>query len=52
MAAVAGLFRAALAGRAAPAEMGARLAELCPGAEFANGYVHGRPGHLYVEADD
>jgi collagenase-like PrtC family protease len=52
MAAVAGLFRAALAGRTAPAEMGARLAELCPGAEFANGYVHGRPGHLYVEADD
>lgn len=51
MAAVAALFRGTLDGSLDPAEAGARLAELCPGAEFANGYVHGREGHLFVEQD-
>lgn len=51
MVAVAALFRAVLAGGLDPAEAGARLAALCPGAEFANGYVHGREGHLFVEGD-
>ena len=36
----------------AAAEAEDRLAALCPGMEFANGYVHGRPGHLFVEAGD
>jgi O2-independent ubiquinone biosynthesis protein UbiV len=51
MVAVAGLFRDTLAGRADPAEAAGRLADLCPGAEFANGYIHGREGHLFVETD-
>ncbi|TAN60139.1 MAG: U32 family peptidase, partial [Magnetospirillum sp.] len=49
MAAVAGLFRAVLGGTMAAAEAEDALARLCPGAEFANGYVHGRPGHLFIE---
>lgn len=52
MVAVAALFRQMLAGRIAAAEAEDRLAALCPGMEFANGYVHGRPGHLFVEAGD
>lgn len=52
MVAVAALFRSALAGTVAPDEAEDRLAGLCPGAEFANGYIHGRPGHLFIEAED
>ncbi len=52
MVAVAALFRSVLAGRTAVAEGESRLAVLCPGAEFANGYIHGKSGHLFVEADD
>lgn len=52
MVAVAGLFRAVLAGKAGMDEAEDRLAALCPGAEFANGYIHGRPGHLFIEAGD
>ena len=52
MVAVARLFRAALAGAVDPAEAEEQLADLCPGAEFANGYIHGREGHVLVEADD
>jgi len=52
MVAVAGLFRSALAGGLDAAEAEARLAELCPDAAFANGYIHGRQGHLLVDADD
>ncbi|CAA7611854.1 Protease [Candidatus Terasakiella magnetica] len=49
MVAVAALFRAMLAGAVGRDEAEDRLAGLCPGAEFANGYVHGRPGHLFVD---
>ncbi|BAE49294.1 ubiquinone anaerobic biosynthesis protein UbiV [Paramagnetospirillum magneticum] len=52
MVAVAALFRAVLAGTTDAGEAEDRLATLCPGAEFANGYIHGRPGHLFVEAGD
>lgn len=52
MVAVAGLFRATLAGALAAPEAEAQLTELCPGIEFANGYIHGRQGHLMVESDD
>ncbi|HSV28343.1 MAG TPA: U32 family peptidase [Candidatus Omnitrophota bacterium] len=51
MVAVARLYRDVLAGAADPAEAAGELADLCPGAEFANGYVHGREGHLFVESD-
>lgn len=51
MVAVAALFRQALAGTIAPEDAAGRLAELCPRAEFANGYIHGREGHLYIETD-
>ena len=51
MVAVAALFRQTLAGAIAPAEAADRLADLCPRAEFANGYIHGREGHLYLESD-
>jgi collagenase-like PrtC family protease len=51
MVAVAALYRAVLDGTADPAEAADRLAALCPGAEFSNGYVHGREGHLFVEDD-
>jgi collagenase-like PrtC family protease len=49
MVAVAGLFRDVLDGRTDPAEAGAALSDLLPWAEFANGYVHGREGHGFVE---
>jgi len=52
MVAVARLFRATLAGAVNPAEAEAQLADLCPGKEFANGYIHGRQGHLMIEGDD
>jgi len=52
MVAVARLFRATLAETIPPAEAEAQLADLCPGIEFANGYIHGRQGHLLVESDD
>lgn len=51
MVAVAGLFRDVAESRVAAVEAARRLEELCPGAEFANGYFHGREGHAYVEAD-
>lgn len=51
MVAVAALYRSVAAGTLAPAEGAARLAEMCPDADFANGYVHGREGHLFVEGD-
>ena len=51
MVAVAALFRAVLTGAMAPAEAAGKLADLCPRAEFANGYIHGREGHKFVEAD-
>ncbi|MBC7907566.1 MAG: U32 family peptidase, partial [Rhodospirillaceae bacterium] len=51
MVAVAALFRAVLAGSVEVADAARQLAELCPNAEFANGYIHGREGHVFVEAD-
>lgn len=51
MVAVAALFRRTLNGATAPAEAAAELERLCPRAEFANGYIHGREGHLYLESD-
>ena len=51
MAAIARLFRAVLDRRMEVAEAEESLAPLCPGAEFANGYIHGRPGHLFIESD-
>jgi collagenase-like PrtC family protease len=48
---VAGLFRAVLDGRMAADEAEDALAGLCPGAEFANGYIHGKAGHLFIDAD-
>ena len=49
MAQVAALFRTVLDNRVEVAEAETRLADLCPDAEFANGYIHGRPGHLFIE---
>ena len=51
MVAVASVFRRLLAGTTAPHEAAAELERLCPRAEFANGYFHGREGHLYLEGD-
>lgn len=51
MVAVAALFRQAVAGEIDAAVAADRLSELCPRAEFANGYIHGREGHRYLEAD-
>lgn len=51
MVAVAALFRAAADGLIDTEEAGQRLADLCPRAEFANGYFHGREGHAYIQAD-
>lgn len=51
MVAVAALFRSALSGTVGHDEAARRLEDLCPDAEFANGYIHGREGHLFVEAD-
>ncbi|MDR3440068.1 U32 family peptidase [Telmatospirillum sp.] len=48
MVAVARLFRDTLDGRLDAPEASARLADLMPGTEFANGYVHGREGHAFV----
>lgn len=52
MVAVAATFRGVLDGRMSAAEAGRALAGLCPDAEFANGYYHGRAGHTFVEADE
>ena len=49
MVAVTRLFRDVLSGRVEAAND--RLAELCPRAEFANGYIHGRQGHTFVEGE-
>lgn len=51
MVAVAKLFRQVIAGTISAEEGAATLANLCPRAEFANGYIHGREGHKYVESD-
>ncbi|MFO1036489.1 MAG: U32 family peptidase [Geminicoccaceae bacterium] len=50
MVAVAKLFRAVLDGTCDTAEGERRLADLVPGARFANGFAHGKPGHQFVEA--
>jgi len=51
MVAVAGVFRAALDNSIDVAEADHQLRELCPNAEFANGYFHGQPGHAFIEID-
>jgi O2-independent ubiquinone biosynthesis protein UbiV len=48
MVAVVELFRRVLDGMSSAEEAFARLAELVPLAEFANGYIHGREGHRMV----
>ena len=48
MVAVAALFRQVLTGQLDPAEAETRLQDLCPRAEFANGYVHGQEGHRRI----
>jgi O2-independent ubiquinone biosynthesis protein UbiV len=50
MVAVARVFRDVLAGTTGPAAGQDLLADLCPQAEFANGYIHGVQGHVMVEA--
>lgn len=50
MVAVAKLFRDVLDGRVSAVEAGRLLGDLVPEAEFANGYIHGREGHLLVDA--
>jgi collagenase-like PrtC family protease len=52
MVAVAALFRGVLDGTMAVDDAENRLAEVCPGAEFANGYIHGQPGHLFFEEEE
>jgi len=52
MVGVAGVFRAVLDRTMAVAEAEDALAALCPGAEFANGYIHGQPGHLFIEREE
>ncbi len=49
MVATAELFRAVLDGAMAPDDASIRLSDLCPDAEFANGYVHGREGHALID---
>ncbi|MBU6442686.1 MAG: U32 family peptidase [Alphaproteobacteria bacterium] len=51
MVAVAETFRATLNGAIDAEEACSRLENICPDAEFANGYFHGQPGHALVEAD-
>ncbi len=51
MVAVADLFRRTLAGDLDPAEAGDRLADLCPGRDFADGYIHGREGRVLVDME-
>jgi collagenase-like PrtC family protease len=50
MVAVADLFRRALDGRTDPDEGSRRLAALCPGRDFADGYVQGRAGRAATAA--
>jgi collagenase-like PrtC family protease len=49
MVAVARLFRDTLDGALDGTEASARLADLLPEADFANGYAHGREGHAFVQ---
>lgn len=49
MVAVAALFRAVLDEEVSAEEGHRRLSDLVPAADFANGYVHGRAGHAFVE---
>jgi collagenase-like PrtC family protease len=51
MVAVAQTFRDVLDATLSPDTASARLADLAPDAEFANGYIHGREGHRLVEDD-
>jgi O2-independent ubiquinone biosynthesis protein UbiV len=51
MVAIARVFRAALDDAIDMENAASHLTELCPGAEFANGYLHGLPGYAFVEAD-
>ncbi|OJX73836.1 U32 family peptidase [Magnetospirillum sp. 64-120] len=51
MVAVAGLYRAVADGLIDSGDAAIRLSELCPKAEFANGYFHGREGHAAIEAE-
>ncbi len=51
MVAVAALFRRVLDGQIDPSEANRLLADLAPDAEFANGYIHGREGHLLVDEE-
>jgi collagenase-like PrtC family protease len=51
MVAAAETFRGALNGAIDAEEAAAHLEDICPDAEFANGYFHGQPGHTFVEAD-
>ncbi len=51
MVAVAALFRAVVEGRTDAEEANRLLAELTPEAEFANGYIYGREGHLLVDGE-
>ncbi|CAL8976725.1 hypothetical protein RHODGE_RHODGE_02543 [Rhodoplanes serenus] len=50
MVAVAQVFRDVLDGAITGAEGEARIAALMPGVIFANGFLHGRPGHQRVAA--
>lgn len=52
MVAVAALFKGVLAGSVEADEARARLGELCPRAEFANGYFFGREGHAWIETGE
>lgn len=50
MVAVARLFRGVADGRLAPGEADARLASLCRGARFGNGFYHGTAGYRRIAA--
>jgi collagenase-like PrtC family protease len=49
MVAVARLFRDVLDGKRNALEANERLADLTPGIDFANGYMHGREGHAFID---
>ena len=51
MVAVARTFREVMTGVLDSGVATARLQELCPDSEFANGYFHGKPGYALVETD-
>lgn len=51
MVSVARLFREVIVGTLDADVASDRLQDICPDAEFSNGYFHGAPGHLFVETD-